>query len=252
MMNSTTLFADPTYLKCFWTITKNSTLYVLVNKGSPTENLGYVYYKLGKVISCNYSKVFQNDEGSKKTVFRLTVEKEVLADEPTAQSLNESFGGEIEKDMFAVQEHMWTDFNANTPAQAKGLAYHPISSPSLLAVGVQNNFQKKENWLKSTLQKMVGPSAADLTQTISFFTELEAPKTPAKSSSSSQSSSSSGGAANVFGGQSANTGYPDDKDNVSEFSTPGRQKEFDSLFVSADQLASQGSVLFMFCIISCL
>jgi hypothetical protein len=248
-MNSTPCHIDPTYLKNFWTITKNSKLYVLINKGSPTENLGYSYIKLGKVISCNYSKVYQNEEGSKKTVFRLTVEKEVLSDEHTAQSLNDSFGGQIEKEMVVVQEHMWTDFNGNTPIQARGLGYHPICAPSLLPVGVHSNFQKNGNWLKSTLQKMVAPSEADLSESSSFIQGLETPITPAKSSSSSQKSTSSGGAANVFGGQSANTGFPDDKDNVSDFSDHEQQKEFDSMFSATDQLASQDSVLFMFCII---
>ena len=251
-MSHSSLVADPTYLKCFWTITKNSTLYCLVNKGAASENLGYIYYKLGKVISCNYSKVFQNEEGSKKTVFRLTVEREVLADEPTPQSLNESFGGENEKEMYVLQEHMWCDFNGDTPSQAKSLAHHPITAPPLLAAGVQTNYQKNGNWLKVNLQKMVGPSAADLSASASFFQEVEATNTPTKSSSSSQKSTSSGGGANVFGGQSANTGFFDEKDNVSDFSDTDQQKTYDACFKGTDLLASQGSVLFMFCITCCL
>ena len=235
---------DPTFHKCLWTITKKANLYVLTNKGSPSEKSGWDYQKLGKVVSWNFSRGFVNEEGSKKTVFRLTVVKEEGPDAQTEQALNDSFGGaDPEKEVYVVQEHFFTDFIANKPRIAQGLSKGPVCAPLLVKACHPSNMNKQGNWLKTNLQKMAGLESDDDTAGVASFTQEPPSPSPLRNANNQSSSSSGSGTAGaaVFGGTSANTGGTSkgSDDDLSDSSA----QVLNSFFDADALLASQGTCI---------
>jgi hypothetical protein len=225
---------SPLYQRCFWTITSNGNLYVLKNEHVEDRNSRFYYHKLGEVLGVNYSKAWTNELGVKKSVFKVSIQPPPATPGSGPENLDDSFTNVTEgKEVYVVQEHMFTDF-VKEPPRFSYLPKGPIQASILTPFCTPDQMQKQGNWLKKGLARMAEPTEnagrsflnEDVTTPTRAVTNTQV--LPSGNTISSTSSGSS-----VFGGPSANTlpGYESchdfsgsDSDNA-QVTTPGEHSK---------------------------
>jgi hypothetical protein len=233
---------DPTYNKCLWTITDNSSLYILKCDEKANSQKPWRYLKLGKVTNCNYSKSWNNENGLKKVIFKLTVESKVPNVSGSSGDVNDSFSDhDVQRDVYIVQEHMYSDFRNSAPQNIPYLPQGPKASDVISEYYHKDKMNTTGNWLKKPLGQMGSTQLHKPTDSaqISFVNNLTS--TPPHTSSPSTITSSTASStvdADVFGSDA------EDEVGGSPLS-PGQRSIFNALFDGGSHLQSQGNYFCM-------
>ena len=143
---------NPSNLKHFWTVTQNKSLYVLK---WDTDNLQWFYLKCGRLVAVNFSMTYQDTEGIKYIVFKLTVEEEgnvTQSSDMGVDIVNTSFELPPVKVFYVVQESLFIYFGENVIKNAKYLNHHPKTDLKLLDSFKKGIKKTTGNWLKIWLQ----------------------------------------------------------------------------------------------------
>jgi hypothetical protein len=115
------------------------------------------YVRLGKVSAANFSKTWFNENGTKKTVFKFTVEIEGNPGDAPDVFGETTFYMDTQKQLLVFQEHMFTNFNVDPPSGAPHLTKHPDTHALIVTAFDKLKLNTNGNWLKKCLQTIAIP-----------------------------------------------------------------------------------------------